>query len=96
MPLDQDLYLNDNLIDFFTEVVSQENIYQDVKIFNSFTLKCIAGGSMVRSRKLTSSIKLAIFPYNFEDKHWVLIVVEVRRKEILCLDFIPLMSKEEL
>ena len=51
---------------------------------------------MVRSRKLTSSIKLAILPYNFGGCHWVLIVVEVRRKEILCLDSIPLMTEETL
>jgi Ulp1 family protease len=33
-----------------------------------------------------NSAKIILLPLNFNGNHWVLIVVEVERKEILCLD----------
>ena len=40
--------------------------------------------------------KLVLFPLNFKDIHWVLIVVEVERKEILCIDSMSLVTATQL
>jgi Ulp1 family protease len=51
---------------------------------------------MIKKNNLRSSTKLVILPFNFGRNHWVLIVVEARRKEILCLDSLNLVTVQNL
>lgn len=89
--------LNDEIVNFYLSMVAERSKtegYPSVHAFNSFFLKSLVKGGFMNVARWTKNVKIfekdfLLIPINFPDPppgHWVLVVVDVKKKLVQFLD----------